>query len=276
MKKSILIILSIILFIGCNKEQSYDDRIAGDLSISENEGEPINLPTAKEVLDYSIKETVRKKIIKNGTLHLKIDNLEESKTRIDSLVSVYDAYYSNESKVNSDNSSSINLKIRIPHQHFETFVTKVEEGKGEVTYKNINAKDVTEEFIDLESRLSNKKSYLTRYKELLKQAKSVKDILEIEDKVRVIEEEIESVEGRLKYLSDLVQLSTLELILTKEYDFRYRSSRRASFFERLKQSVANGWHGFIDFILLLLKLWPFFIIALITIFIIRKYKKRKV
>jgi len=99
---------------------------------------------------------------------------------------------------------------------------------------------VTEEFIDLETRLQNKISYLSKYNELLKKAKSVKDILEIEEKTRLIQEEIESVQGRLKFLNNQVDFSALDLQISKKLDLKQYSSNQGKFIERLKTSLTKA------------------------------------
>jgi ABC-type multidrug transport system permease subunit len=93
-----------------------------------------------------------------------------------------------------------------------------------------------------------------------------------------LEEEIESTTGRLKYLSDLVDYSTLNLTLTEPKDFKYKPVSRDKFTEKLKQSISKGWYGFMDFLLFIIKIWPFWIIVAVVILFwnnIRK-KKRKV
>ncbi len=220
-------------------------------------------------------EVIKKKIIKDGRLGLRVTELEKTKLLIDTLVKYYDGYYDNERLINEDWESSYNLKIRIPSTNFEKFITNVESGDGEIQYKEINARDVTDQFIDLETRLENKRNYLNRYNELLKQAKSVKEILEIEEKIRGLEEEIESTIGRLKYLSDLVDYSTLDLTITKHKDFKYNIEDRDKFSERIKQSLSKGWFGFVDFLLFVIKIWPLWIIVSLILYFWRKYKKTK-
>jgi hypothetical protein len=127
----------------------------------------------------------------------------------------------------------------------------------------------------LETRIENKKSYLKRYNYLLNQAKTIKEILEIEEKIRVLEEEIEITTGRLKYLSDLVDYSTLDLTITKPKDFKYNPENRDKFSERLKQSFSNGWYGFVDFLLIVIKIWPFWIIFGLILYFWRKYRRTK-
>ena len=149
-----------------------------------------------------------------------------------------------------------------------------EMGEGEVKYKEIDARDVTEQFIDLETRLANKKSYLLKYKELLNQAKTVKDILEIETNIRAIEEEIESTYGRLKYLSDLVDYSTLDLEITKPKDTKYQIDKRDNFLTRIRFALVKGWIGFVDLIVFAVRIWPFWIIITLFIYFLIRVGKR--
>jgi len=222
-----------------------------------------------------VQEVNKKKIIKDGRMGLKVTDLEKTKTRIDTLVRSFGGYYANENFSNTDWESSYNLKIRLPFSNFEKFIAVIESGIGEIQYKGIDARDVTDQFIDLETRLENKRNYLARYNDLLKQAKSVKEILEIEEKIRVLEEEIDSVTGRLKYLNDLVDYSTLDLTITKRKEFKYNPADRDRFTERLKQSLSKGWFGFVDFALFLIRIWPVWIIVVLLIFSWRRYKKTR-
>jgi len=176
---------------------------------------------------------------------------------------------------NSDYETSWQLNIRIPASAFDTFIAGVESGKGEILYKEVAARDVTDQFIDLETRLANKQEYLGRYRELLKKAANVKEILEIEEKIRLLEEEIESVTGRLKYLGDQVDYSTLELTITRLKGFKYSPDTRGDFGERLKQSLSKGWHGFVSFVLFLVRLWPFWLIVTPLAGLWIKYRRRR-
>lgn len=220
-------------------------------------------------------EVIKKKIIKDGRLGLKVDDIEKAKAQIDTLVKAYDGYYSNERFNNTESKAFFNLEIRIPSERIETFISNVEKGKGEVLYKEIDARDVTDQFIDLETRLKNKKSYLVRYNELLKEANTVKEILEIQEEIRQLEEEIESTTGRLKYLTDQVDYSTLNLNLEKQKDFTFNPADRDEFTERLKQSLSKGWYGFVDFVLFLFKIWPLWIVLGVIVFVWRRMRKRR-
>lgn len=214
------------------------------------------------------------KIIKDGTLQIVAKDLKKSKTEVDSLVAKFKGYYSNESFNNNDYADEYMLTIRIPSVHFDKFIAMLEAGAGEVVFKNIASRDVTEEFIDLQTRLKSKKEYLGQYGELLKKARSIEDMVEIQEITRKLEEEIESVLGRLKYLNSQVDYSTLNLTISKSNLSKY-SRTHGNFIDRLKMSIIKGWYGLVSFLLFVIKIWPFWIIVLLTVYFIKKFRRRK-
>ena len=223
-----------------------------------------------------IKKIDKKKIIKDGDISIKVNDVVKVKRMIDSLIRKFNAYYEKEEFENNSATVSYNLKIRIPADNFENFLPYIENGTGEVKTKNINARDVTEEYVDIETRLNNKKLYLKRYNDLLHKAVSVKDIINIEENVRNIQEEIESKEGRLKYLNDQVAFSTLDLNIYKEKEITSQPQKQITFLDRLKNSVVNGWDGVVNFFLLIIQNWAILLVLLVILFLLRRYlKKRK-
>lgn len=275
--KNIISLFFLVVLIQSCGEASYDKNANDFVGAVEEEIVPVAMPhdVAPPPPPVKKQEVIKKKIIKDGRLGLKVDDIEKAKAQIDTLVKAYDGYYSNERFNNTESKAFFNLEIRIPSERFETFISNVEKGKGEVLYKEIDARDVTDQFIDLETRLKNKKSYLVRYNELLKEANTVKEILEIQEEIRQLEEEIESTTGRLKYLTDQVDYSTLNLNLEKQKDFTFNPADRDEFTERLKQSLSKGWYGFVDFILFLFKIWPLWVVVGVIVFVWRRIRKRR-
>lgn len=277
MRKIANLFILILIITSC--QQNEPNYALSDIASYQNEAVPMTKQSriSENLPNQAIKtdEINKKKIIKDGRLGVKVSELEKAKKWIDTLVINYGGYYANEEFNNTDYETSYQLNIRIPSNRFEKFIIAIETGEGEIIYKKIDARDVTDQFIDLETRLKNKKNYLIKYGELLEKAKTVKDILEIEEKIRILEEEIESVEGRLNYLNDLVAYSTLDLRLTKDKDFKFKSDKRAKFTEKLKQSLSKGWFGFVDFILFVIKIWPFWIVLFIVNSVWKKIRTKK-
>ncbi len=276
MKNFVSIIAMLTLLYACNRgpETTYYDK---DQGIAESRsmlaGGPVaDIAMAEEL--PAITPTAQKKIIKDGRMELKVKSLDAAKIFTDSLVSRLGGYYASESLSNQGSDVSVHLRIRIPSNAFESLVDGVGASGGEVLYKVIDTRDVTDQFIDLESRLNTKRNYLTRYQELLKQARTVTEILEIEAQIRQLEEEIDSTTGRLRYLSDQVDFSTLNLTLTHKKPFAFTPQERERFSEKLKQSLITGWYGIVDFALMVFSLWPLWVAIVLLTVTVRRIKQR--
>jgi uncharacterized small protein (DUF1192 family) len=276
--KTINLVLLLILFsTACNNNRSagFSDNSA---PVYENYGTKELVMEGESPSTGDIPENIEsviKKIIKDGRMGIKVKDIDKAKESVNESVKTHGGYYANESFYNSDYESVYNLVIRIPAKNFEKFIAEIESGDNEILNKEIDARDVTTEFIDLETRLENKRNYLKRYKELLSQSKTISDILEIEERIRGLQEEIESTEGQLKYLNDQVAHSTLNLTITKTKSYKFSTADRDSFFERLKFSLSRGWYGFVDFTLFVIKLWPFWIILFLLLPIIKKIRRKR-
>ncbi|MEZ6036373.1 MAG: DUF4349 domain-containing protein [Planctomycetota bacterium] len=106
--------------------------------------------------------------------------------------------------------SGTRLSVRLPAEHFDAAFASVK-GTGRVLNEQRSASDVTEEFVDLGIRLDNAKRSRERLIELLQKADKVEDMLKIENELRRLTEEIERMEGRMKFLRDQVAMATLDI-----------------------------------------------------------------
>lgn len=216
-----------------------------------------------------------KKIIKDGTISIKAKNVEAAKKYMDVIIKKYDAYYENEEFENINERSRYVLKIRVPNKEFEAFLKAAEKGEGEITSKTINARDVTEEYVDGEIRLTSKRLFRGRYNKLLAKATKVEDILAIEENIRVLQEEIESQEGRLKFLDDQITYSTLDVTLFTE-KLISDVPKPETFLQRVKFSISNGCEALIAFVLWCIKQWPWLIVLLTVTSLLKVFlRKRK-
>jgi len=114
----------------------------------------------------------------------------------------------------ADEDRSATLVLRIPSPKFDASMAHVE-GLGKLLRRNVAGKDVTDETIDVEARLKNKRATRDRLKELLGKAVEVKDVLMIETEFERVQSEIDSLEGRIKALQGQVEYATVVLRLEK-------------------------------------------------------------
>lgn len=284
MLKKTIFSLFLLVFLNCSKTDKYSTVNASLIDVipespSKMETPPPPIEVAKnevpgEVISPKKTDTISKKIIKNGDMEIAVSNLLEAKKKVSEIIKNNKAYLQSETFRNSDTSENINLVIRVPHQNFDAIINSFSDGIGSVEAKTVKAEDVTEEYTDVSIKLENKRIYLEKYREMLKNAASTKDILEIQENIRALEDEIDVAEGRLRFIDDRVNYSTLELLLFKE-KARSSATSKIGFGSRFGDSIAEGWNSFVSFLLGLISFWPFFIIIPLLIFAWKKWRRKK-
>ncbi|OVE55985.1 DUF4349 domain-containing protein [Chryseobacterium mucoviscidosis] len=287
MKKLFLLLFCLIL-IHCGKSEKIADAAVA-MEITANDTDKAFLKEEAPPPPNSISEkiasnnnpsssqtnlTISKKIIKNGDLKIQVGDIKKAQDQVSSIVKSNKAYIQKEEFQNNDNEENIDLTIRVPHQNFDALVNSFSDGVGSVLYKNISSDDITEEYTDVSIKLANKKIYLEKYRDMLKSAKTTKDILEIQENIRELEDEIDVSEGRLRFIDDRVNYSTLNLILYKE-KARTSATSKVGFGSRFGDSVTEGWNSFVAFLLGIISLWPFFLLIPVAVFLWRKWRNRK-
>ena len=161
------------------------------------------------------------------------------------------------------------MKIR----KFNESLDEIRKTSNRLIVETISGQDVTEEFVDIETRLKTKKEVEKRYIEFLSRAKNIEEILKIENELRVIREEIEAKEGRLKFLNDRVAYSTINLNIYQNFDYTGASSKKPGFLNKLAEGISAGWSGILNFMVMLTYLWPVWLIGGGLIFLWIKRRK---
>lgn len=210
-----------------------------------------------------------RKIIKTGDIEFQTSSLSKTRNRINEAINQSEGYISSENESTYDGRVQQRIVIRVPADNFDRLVAAVTQGVGKFDRKHIEARDVTEEFLDITARLRIKKETEKRYLQLLSKANTVKDILAIEKQISELRAEIESIEGRLKYLNDRIAYSTLTVT------FYEIVSAPVGFAHKFKLGIQNGWNNFVWFLVGIVNIWPFIILGIMGIVGIRFYIKRK-
>ena len=265
-------VILIILLYSCSKNKSEDYRTASSEAAAYDELEmaPITVQNSQkqEKIESEVSQKkLDRKLIKTGTIEFETENLNETNARIISSVKKLGGYISNENEYNNNYGQiTINLTVRIPSKNFDALLSEVSKGVTHFDNKSINVKDVTEEFVDVQARIKTKKELETRYLQILEKAKTVKEILEIERELGNLRADIESFEGRLKYLKDQVSFSTLDISF---YELT-QVEKSNKFGEKFIDGFASGWENLIWFFIGLTNIWPFIILIIVLIWFIRR------
>ncbi|WP_160136920.1 DUF4349 domain-containing protein [Chryseobacterium sp. c4a] len=279
--RTILFTLLCLTLINCSKQKADkplsvnadlveiidEDKIAGNIPPP---------PSAAEIPNTTnpLKDSISRKIIKNGNMRIQVGDIKKTQNQVNEILKKNNAYIQKEEFQNTDMNETMSLSIRVPHKKFDALVNSFSDGVGSVLSKNISSDDVTEEYTDVSIKLANKKIYLEKYRDMLKSAATTKDMLEIQEKIRALEDEIDIAEGRLRFIDDRVNYSTLELTLYKE-KVRSSATSKIGFGSRFVDSLTEGWNSFVAFLLGMISFWPFLLLIPVIIALWRKWKKKK-
>ena len=253
------LLLIFILAIGCE-------------SSSKNE---LSSPASNEMIEQlkvapEQQIEVTRKLIKTGRIEFEVNDLISSKKNILETIKTYNSYISSDQEYKSIGRISNTISIRVPAKDFDNLLNDITKGVTRFDAKQINVEDVTEEFLDIDARLKTKKELETRYLEILEKANTVKEILEVERELGQLRSDIESIEGRLKYLKNQVSLATLTITIYQQI------SNETRFGNKFRNGFKNGMDNLIWFFVYLTNIWPFMlIIILVLIFLNFRNKKGK-
>lgn len=158
-------------------------------------------------------------IIKNGDIALLVENTH---TAIDQVtqIAVDNGGYLLTSQAAQDARGVANatLTIAVRSDQFETALRRLRQIALEVQSETSTGQDVSAEYVDLNSRLTNLEATRDRISKLLDDAKNVDEALTINQQLADIEGQIEQVKGRMNYLTGRSAFSTITIRLNQKVD----------------------------------------------------------
>lgn len=152
-----------------------------------------------------------RKFVHTASLDIEIQRLETAEQRVAELLAAYAAYA--ETIQRSD--SALRYSIRVPVASLEDLLADLG-GLGQLKSKTLSVQDVTDSYYDLEGRLRNLRILEERYRDYLRQAATIEEILQVERSLSETTTEIEWLEGRFRQLSGQIELASLQLNLYPE------------------------------------------------------------
>jgi hypothetical protein len=153
-------------------------------------------------------------IIRQAQLQLNVKDFEKAEQNIGKKVNEYGGYIV-ESNVYREDEESVsgNITVRIPAKHFQEFLTATEGEAADILKRTVTGQNVTEEYVDLKSRVKSKRAVEERLLDFMGDAKKTEDLLKISSDLAVIQEEIELIVGKMNYLENQTSYSTIDITM---------------------------------------------------------------
>lgn len=153
-------------------------------------------------------------IVRTGQAGIEVDSLERSMAELRRIVQRVGGFVADASVQSGKNQlRSATLQLKVPASRFDD-LTEGLEPLGRLQFVNVSAEDVSEEFVDLTARVANARRLEDRIIDLLRtRTGKLQDVLSVEHELARVREEIERMEGRMRFLKTSAELSTLSVNL---------------------------------------------------------------
>lgn len=162
-------------------------------------------------------ETQTKMIVYTADLALVVKDSGVAQEDITRMIEGVGGYVSNSSSYTySGGLRRITLTLRLPADKFNETMTALRDMAMEVTQENIGTQDVTQEYVDLESRLRALEAKATRLEELMEKAEDTEAVLAVYEQLSQTQVDIEQTKGRMQYLERSAAMATITVTLTPD------------------------------------------------------------
>lgn len=160
-----------------------------------------------------------RKVIRSAELSIEVKSPAAAEAQVNALVERLGGYVaSSERQVSADEgahaASRVRLSLRVPAERLEQALRDIERlGSGAQTEK-IGSEDVTDEYIDVEARVTNQKRLEVQLAGLLAQASKIDDALRVHQELTSVRTEIDRLEGRKRFLETESSLAKISLSIS--------------------------------------------------------------
>ena len=292
MKNTIAALIGSLLFIACGRNDQKSNVNAPETIVTElRQNESANKsedkkpmpPTERDEEDNGQKQVPKeiekqdwdKKIIKTALLNLEIKDFKKYGFALRDKIKQVGGYVAQEQQTESEYKIENIITIKVPVDQFDNAVQLLVNDAEKLNEKKITSEDVTTQFVDTRSRLESKKQVRLRYLDLLKQARNMEEILNVQSEINGVQEEIEAASGRIEYLSHSSAFSTIQLTFFQILNVAAKDSDDPSFSTKVGSAFKNGWSWIVEIFIALVSIWPLLFLVFAGILIYKRTKPTK-
>lgn len=226
-QKVVVVLIAVaLLFVGCGASRALDESVQSEKATGgyapeaeEFAAEPQEVPVSAD--DYAASEQdvaeMSRMIIYNGDLSLVVKDVEETQEEVAELVEGVDGYVvSSGSYAYGDGLRRASLQVRVPAEQFNPVMASLRDLALDIEQDSISSQDVTQEYVDLESRLTALEAKADRLDELMDRAEDTEAVLAVYEELSETQMRIEETKGRMRYLERSAAMATITIELTPD------------------------------------------------------------
>lgn len=215
-------------------------------------------------------------LIRTGNASVEVDSVELAVARVQTLAQRLGGYVGNTSLSGGEQATrSATLELKIPAARFDQAIGGLRP-IGKVESVQVQAEDVGEEYVDLSARTANARRLEERLLGLLAtRTGKLEDVLAVERELARVRQEIDTQEGRLRFLRSRAAVSTLTVTVHEPRPLIGDYPRARP----IREAFRDAWRNFIGFLAGLIASLGFLIpLALILaglVWLVRRYVWRR-
>jgi hypothetical protein len=229
-------------------------------------------------------------IIKDGQIKLLVEDTDIAIDRATQVIGDLGGYIISsrvwfQPYADGENYKYATITIGIPVAEFERALSRLRGLSVKVLDETASGEDVTNEYVDLQSQVTNLEATRDRIKSFLDQAQTVDEALRINQELSNVEAQIEQLKGRMNYLQDRSAYSTItvnfepvlpEIITAPTPTPTPDVWQPGETFSNAKKAVTSAYQGIIDFLIWVFVVFvPIFIPPVLIVWALVKFFMRK-
>ena len=231
-------------------------------------------------------------VIKNADLRITVDNPEEKIAKISALAISMGGHVvsSNTYQSYADSGAQVpegNITIRVPAEKLDLALKQIKADVSEVGPEKISGEDVTDQYVDLQSRLKAKKAAEEKMLEIMSEARTTKETLDVYSQLQIIQSDIEVLTGQINYYERSAATSSISvhvIATEKSKPIEIGGWELGKTASKAIQNLINYLQGFARFLInfslfvlpvLFTLFLPAYLIFIAIRAIIRRRKKKK-
>lgn len=192
----------------------YDETIFAEAPAAEPQ-----LVEQESMVASNVADAEERIVVKNASLEIVVNAPDESMQSISTMAEEMGGFVVSANLYHTRISDGqevprASITIRVPAERLEEALARIEAESDRLPLnKNVNSQDVTSDYTDLQSRLTNLEAAEAQLVEIMESATRTEDVLNVFDQLTRVREQIEVLQGQIQYLENSAKLSAINVEL---------------------------------------------------------------
>ena len=220
------------------------------------------------------------RVIKTANINMEVESVTTAIPAIENITkNLKGIIVSSSASEDTAGSKSGYITVKVPVDTFNQAREEIKDVGVFIRNESTNARDVTEEFVDIEAQLINLRAQEDTYRTLLNRSTRIEDIIQITSSLTNVRTQIERIEGRKRYLEGQTDFSTISVSLFEDSEISVPSKkwRPITVLKDAARNTIDQLQGFVDnsieFVFWALGTIPYILVILVLVWIVKRLKR---